>query len=671
MADEDGPERGIAVSRRRQSSSDQKRTLAESDLLGAQFARFVSLTEAIFLTFELRPDGTMHVPYATDRLQEIYGLTPREVEHDGSRLFERIHPDDRATIQAALIESASTLSEWEYEYRAIHPTRGELWVGGYAAPEQRGDGSILWYAMVRDITERRLREQRAEENEERIASIIDSAMDAVISIDEQQRIVLFNSSAEVMFGAPASEVLGQTLERFLPSSARSVHAQHVERFGATQVTRRRMEALGALKGVRADGSEFPIEASISQALLGGRKVYTAIIRDVTERQRIEAHLRQTQKMESIGRLAGGVAHDFNNLLTVIGGCAADLAAQVHQDSGRALLAELNEATQRASALTRQLLAFSRQQVVAPRPLDLSAVVRDAQSMLQRLLGEDIALRIHLGADLRLVQADPGYLTQILINLAVNARDALPRGGHLAIQTRNVTLDALACERHSGAQPGAYVLLDVADNGTGMSDEVKARAFEPFFSTKGLGKGTGLGLSVTLGIVQQFGGHIELTSEVDVGTEIEIYLPAMPEQAARAPSIRPAQPRRNETILLVEDEAGVRRVAMRILKAAGYKVLDADGASRAMALFEEHGATIDLLVTDVVMPEMDGRRLAEQLHQKRPDLRVLYMSGYTDDAVVRYGISHAEMAFLQKPFSGPDLQAKVRALLDEASAEDER
>jgi PAS domain S-box-containing protein len=638
----------------------------ERDLLRAQLERFVSLAPAIFLTFELRPDGTMHVPYATDRLHEIYGLWPHEVEHDGARIFERIHPDDRATIEAALVHSASTLSEWEYEYRAVHPTRGELWVAGYATPERSSDGAILWYAVLRDITERRLREQRSKENEDRIASIIDSAMDAVISIDEQQRIVLFNSSAETMFGVSASDVIGQTLDRFLPSSVRGVHAQHVERFGATQVTRRRMEALGALKGLRADGTEFPIEASISQALRGGRKVFTAIIRDVTERQRLEEHLRQTQKMESIGRLAGGVAHDFNNLLTVIGGCAADLAAQVHEDSGRALLAELDEATQRASSLTRQLLAFSRQQVIAPRALDLSAVVRDAQSMLQRLLGEDIALHMQLGADLHPTKADPGYVTQILLNLAVNARDALPKGGHLAIQTRNVTIDASACERHGGAPPGSYVLLDVADNGTGMSDQVKARAFDPFFSTKGVGKGTGLGLSVTLGIVQQFGGHIELTSEVDVGTEIEIYFPIMREPAARVMSSQALQARGSETILLVEDEPGVRRVAARILRAAGYKVLDADGASRAMELFDEHGGTIDLLVTDVVMPEMDGRRLAEQLHLKRPDLRVLYMSGYTDDAVVRYGISHAEMAFLQKPFTAQDLQAKVRSALDKVS-----
>jgi two-component system cell cycle sensor histidine kinase/response regulator CckA len=645
---------------------DEKRTLAERDLPRAQLERFVSLAPAAFLTFELRPDGTTRVPYASERLQEIYGLSPREVEHDGSRIFERIHPDDRPTIEAALAHSATTLSEWEYEYRSVHPTRGVLWVGGYATPERSSDGSILWYAVLHDITERRLRDQRAKENEERIASIIDSAMDAVISIDEQQRIVLFNASAEVMFGVTASEAIGQALDRFLPSSVRRVHAQHVERFGATQVTRRRMEALGALKGMRADGCEFPIEASISQALLGGRKVFTAIIRDVTERQRIEGHLRQTQKMESVGRLAGGVAHDFNNLLTVIGGCAADLAAQVKEESGQALLAELDEATQRASSLTRQLLAFSRQQVVAPRALDLSAVVRDAQSMLQRLLGEDIALRMHLGAELHPIKADPGYVTQILLNLAVNARDALPRGGHLAIQTRNVTLDERACERHGGAQPGSYVLLDVADNGTGMTEEVKARAFDPFFSTKGVGKGTGLGLSVTLGIVEQFGGHIELTSEVDVGTEIEIYFPSMREAAPPKMSNRPAQARGSETILLVEDEPGVRRVAMRILRAAGYKVLDADGAATAMALFEEHGDTIDMMITDVVMPEMDGRRLAEQLHLKRPFLRVLYMSGYTDDAVVRYGISHAEMPFLQKPFTAQDLKAKVRSVLDKAS-----
>jgi CheY-like chemotaxis protein len=363
-------------------------------------------------------------------------------------------------------------------------------------------------------------------------------------------------------------------------------------------------------------------------------------------------------------LAGGVAHDFNNILTVIGGCTSELAGLVGHGQARELLLELNAAVDRASSLTRQLLAFSRQQVVELKAIDLNAVVRDAERMLGRLLGEDITLHVKLGSDLGRVKADATYLTQVLMNLTVNARDALPKGGHLSIETRNVNVDRAFCAQHPGIEPGPCVLLVVADNGAGMSDEVKARAFEPFFSTKGVGKGTGLGLSVTHGIIQQFGGVIELSSQLQVGTEVAIYFPTLTQEQTKALSGRAPAPPGKETILLVEDDPGVRRVSVRILKAAGYTVIEARDGMHALEVFAAHANEIDLMVTDVVMPEMDGRHLAEKIHAQRPELKVLYLSGYTDDAIVRYGISHAEMAFLQKPFSPSGLTDKVREILDQ-------
>jgi CheY-like chemotaxis protein len=348
---------------------------------------------------------------------------------------------------------------------------------------------------------------------------------------------------------------------------------------------------------------------------------------------------------------------------VILGCVTDLQTLSPEGKPRELLTEVSDAVERASALTRQLLAFSRQEMLEPRAMDLNSVVLDAERMLGRMLGEDVALRVRLGRDLKRIKADQGSVTQVLFNLAVNARDALPKGGHLAIETRNVILDAAFCARHPGAVPGPHVLLALADNGIGMSDEVKARAFDPFFTTKGVGKGTGLGLSVTHGIVEQCGGHLELSSELNVGTEIEIYFPALLEAPVVVHSTQPAATKGSETIMVVEDDHGVRRVSVRILKGAGYSVIEAESAAQALQLYAKLESPIAMLMTDVVMPEMDGRQLAEALQARQPGLKVLYLSGYTDDAVVRYGVSHAEVEFLQKPFSPASLTAKVRKIFD--------
>jgi two-component system cell cycle sensor histidine kinase/response regulator CckA len=380
---------------------------------------------------------------------------------------------------------------------------------------------------------------------------------------------------------------------------------------------------------------------------------------------LEMQLRQAQKMEAVGQLAGGVAHDFNNLLSVIGGHSELLAMMSPSDERwRDSIAEIRRATELGSASIRQLLAFSCQQFLEPKVLDLNAVVADAENMLRRLIGEDVRLATILQPRIKHVRADLVQLNQVLLNLAVNARDAMPQGGNLTLETRDVELDAADAKTHLDVRPGAYVLLTVTDTGWGMPPDVQVRIFEPFFTNKAEGQGTGLGLSVVLGIIRQSGGHIDVESKPGVGTKFKIYLPAVQE-----PVEGPAQSASfevvggSETVLLVEDEEPVRKITTLLLERLGYRVLKAENGQDALRLFEATREKIDLLMTDVVMPDLSGLKVAEALRAQDPGLRVLFQSGYTDDTVVRCGILHAEVAFLKKPFALDVLARKVREALD--------
>jgi PAS domain S-box-containing protein len=388
--------------------------------------------------------------------------------------------------------------------------------------------------------------------------------------------------------------------------------------------------------------------------------------DITEYRRTEEQLAASQRLDAIGRLAGGVAHDFNNLVSVILTYAGFAMEQLHEsDPIRSDIEEIKLAADRAAQLTRQLLAFSRRQVLDPRPLRLDDVVRGLEKLLRRLLGEDIEIASQSTPDLGSVMADPGQLEQVLMNLAVNARDAMPQGGKLTIETRNVELDGDYTDGHLGVETGRYVMLAVSDSGHGMDADTRSRIFEPFFTTKQVGKGTGLGLSTVHGIVNQSGGHVWCYSEPWRGTTFKIYLPrvdAVAEDCKGANSSN-VTVTGSETILVVEDEDAVRRAAERILRNAGYRVLGAANAPEALLLCERFGAHIDLLLTDVVMPQMSGRELADRLREERPSLTVLYTSGYTDDAIVRHGVLEAGTNFIGKPFAAAALAQKVRDVLD--------
>jgi two-component system cell cycle sensor histidine kinase/response regulator CckA len=525
-------------------------------------------------------------------------------------------------------------------------------------------------ALAQDVTDRK--------EAERALHLRDRAIQAVVAgiliTDPNQ------PDNPITFASPGFErMTGYSQEELLGRNCRFLQGKDTDPSAVARVRAaiRGKEACAVeLLNYRKDGTPFWNALSIAPIRddAGRLTHFVGVQTDVTARRGLEEQFRQAQKMEAFGQLAGGVAHDFNNLLTIINGYSELLLHRLPPtDPSRELAAEIYKAGERSAALTRQLLAFSRRQVLAPRVLDLNAVVGDTDRMLRRLLGEDLRLATALAPDLWAVRADAGQVEQVLMNLAVNARDAMPTGGRLTIETRNVELDAGYARARPGARPGPHVLLSVTDTGSGMTPAVKARVFEPFFTTKEPGKGTGLGLATVYGIVQQSGGHVAVYSEVGVGTSVKVYLPRV-ESAAGGSKVLPGllvPPRGTETVLLVEDEAGVRALTRHVLAGCGYAVLEAADGAEAVRLAAGHGGPIHLLVTDVVMPGTGGRAVAEQVAASHPRVRVLYMSGYTDDAVVRHGVLQEGVNFLQKPFSPAALAFKVREVLDAPSIPGDR
>ncbi len=510
--------------------------------------------------------------------------------------------------------------------------------------------------------------RRAEETVQRFVSGSPAVIYALRVDPEGLKLVWHGGNLERMTGWSAGEAshLGWWMDHLHPDDRERVRAAHAVPYESDhQVIEFRVR--------RCDGGYVWVrdEKRLLRDAEGRPTEVVGSWTDVTARVQLEEQLRVAHKLEAIGRLAGGVAHDFNNILTVISGNGELLSRALPPDaSGRLLLGEIREAAERAAALTRQLLAFSRTQVLAPRVIAVSTVVKRVEAMLRRLIGEDVTLVCQLSPAAGHVLADPGQLEQVIVNLAVNARDAMPRGGRLSLTSDAVDLDAEQCRRHADIAPGRYARLVVRDTGCGMSAAVRKHVFEPFFTTKAQGTGTGLGLATVFGIVKQSEGHIEVASEEGAGAAFTIYLPqvAPPAQQEGQPMAAAPEARGRETVLLVEDESGVRRVARIALESRGYGVLAATNGREALAIAEERGDAIDLLVTDLVMPDMSGRELADVLRARHPRLAVLLMSGYVDDALVRHGVVAAEVAFLQKPFSLAGLAAKVREVLDAAFLE---
>jgi len=513
---------------------------------------------------------------------------------------------------------------------------------------------VIHYAIERKRTEARL------------SAIVRAALDAHVMMDARGLITGWNPQAEAVFGWAAAEVIGRPLaDVVVPPALREAHwtgLRHFVATGAGPILNQQLE----LTAMRKDGREFPVELAVAPIRVGDEWSFSAFLRDITERKQLQQQLIQSQKMEAVGRLAGGVAHDFNNLLTAIIGYAELLNEGLPEGSAaREDVEQIRKASQRAAALTRQLLAFSRQQVLQPIVLNLNELVEDIEKMLRRLIGEDVQLRTTLAKDMGNVRADPGQLEQVILNLVVNARDAMPTGGKVTIETQNAELSEEYAEGHLPVVPGAYVMLAVSDTGTGMDAQTRGRIFEPFFTTKEKGKGTGLGLSTVYGIVKQSGGYIWAYSEPGRGTTFKVYLPHVdaPVEAIAPPPQPGGTLAGTETVLLAEDDDLLRPLARGLLQKLGYTVLDAGSAEEALALARAHAAPIHLLVADVVMPGESGRQLARRLAELRPDMRVLYTSGYTDDAIVHHGMLEPGLNYLQKPFTPAALARKVREVLD--------
>ena len=524
------------------------------------------------------------------------------------------------------------------------------------------DRGTLVLANIVDISQRKLSETAIRESEGRYRILFDSNPFPMWVFDlETLDFLEVNDAAVSHYGFSREEFLGMKISDIRPSedlgALQADVASIASAIGDASLWRHR----------KKDGSMITVEVSAHSIDFAGRRARLVLANDITERKVLEDQLRQSQKMEAIGLLAGGIAHDFNNLLTAINGYS-ELSLRLLGENDtrlRSNLSEIHRAGNRAASLTRQLLAFGRKQLLDVQSIDLNEIVDDLGKMLRRLIGEHIELRASLLRGLHRIKADPGQLEQVMLNLVLNARDAMPAGGKLMIETQNVELDEEYAAAHVAVRPGQYVMLAVTDTGVGMTDEVKERIFEPFFSTKELGKGTGLGLSTTYGIVKQSGGNIWVYSELGRGSTFKIYFPAEELSGDDALALKVISDATigTETILLVEDEKVVRDLAQQVLEAAGYTVFAASGAKHALAKLADPSYEFDLLLTDMVMPEMSGQDLALKVREQRGTSKILLMSGYTDSSMLQNGQIELGSHFLQKPFSATGLLRKVREVLD--------
>jgi two-component system, cell cycle sensor histidine kinase and response regulator CckA len=576
--------------------------------------------------------------------------------------FARIHPDDRNRITALWTDALATGRTIEAEYRFLrHDGEWRQVASRMVAVRDRTGRIEEWVAVVDDVTDRRRAEAELLRSERRYRSLVSASAQIVWTAAATGENVIVHG-AEAFFGVADGPVpLDVWLDRIHPDDRDRVleawaKGQKFERPYHVEFRLRRTDG----KWRQMLGRTVPVRDEA-----GRLEEWIGVVDDVTEEQRLAEQVRQAQKMEAIGRLAGGVAHDFNNLLTVINGYSELVLSELAPDHpARSPIAVIRDAGERASGLTQQLLSFSRKQVLEPKVLDLNEVVSHADKLLRRLIGEDLSLGTVLDPNVPRVKVDPGQLEQVILNLAVNARDAMPTGGRLTIETGSQVVTEDEAANDPEVRPGCYARLAVTDTGHGMTDDVKAQLFEPFFTTKEAGKGTGLGLAVVHGVVKQSGGHIGVYSEVGLGTTFRILLPAVDAVPARLSAHALVVPGRgSETVLIAEDEGGVRRMARVALEAHGYTVLTASNGREAAEVAAKHNGPIHLLLTDVVMPEVGGRELAERLKARIGGLRVLFMSGYTDDAVVRHGVLEATSAFLHKPFTPLSLAKKIREMLD--------
>ncbi len=599
--------------------------------------------------------------------QRVLGYSPEELQSSSS--LEQIHPEDLERVKQAGEEARRTGIGQTIEYRIRHKDGTWLVFESTASVIRNNTGVAEKLVIVnRDISERIRAVEALRRSESSFRAVVENAPYGIYRADSKGRFLQVNPALRNMLGyANSEELTGVTLETGVfrnPTEFQRVNEllANVDDFKDLEVEWKKKD--GASLTVRCSGRKVEDE--------GKDSVYFEVFaEDITEKRILERQLRMAAKMEAVGRLSGGIAHDFNNLLGVIIGYAQVLKRSLGKDSPLFEHAEeVEKAGQRAASLTRQLLAFSRQQILTPTVLDLNALVTDMEKMLPRLIGEDIAVTTVLTPELGTVKADRGQIEQILMNLAVNARDAMPEGGKLGIETGNREFDVQYQRQHAGAKVGSYVMLSVTDSGSGMDAETQAHIFEPFFTTKELGKGTGLGLSMVYGVVKQSNGYIWVDSEIGKGSSFQIYLPRIQEQVTVVASVPTGMQNlsRTETVLLAEDSEPLRKLAKSFLEAHGFKVLSACDGADALRIADGHSGPIHLLVTDVVMPGMNGRVLGERLLSKYRRMKILYISGYTDSFIAGHGVLEQGSFLLHKPFTEEALVQKVCEVLEAKEAD---
>jgi PAS domain S-box-containing protein len=623
--------------------------------------RWLSLAVDQGPTSVVMTDLAGNIEYVNPKFTEVTGYTLDEVRGKNPRILKSgmTAPETYRDLWNAITAGRS----WHGEILNRKKDGTSYWDAMWVYPIRDARGAVTrLLALKEDVTHRKDAEQALRASEQRLRTLLETVNLIVLGLDANANVEYVNPFFLKVAGYEREEVVGKSWFQFLPERLR-LGIEGVFRELLTQdlhphyenpiLTRQGKERLIAWNNTVLRDPKGQPAGTLS------------IGEDITERTQLEAQFRQAQKMEAVGRLAGGVAHDFNNVLTAIFGYTELMLGDLPEDSPmREDLGEIRKASQPAATLTKQLLAFSRQQVLEPVVLSLNDLVQDIEKMVGRMVGEDVDVRLNLAADAGNVRADPGQLHQVIMNLAVNARDAMPTGGTLLLETGSADLTAEDAEAHRPMVPGRYVMLAVSDTGTGMDATTKAKIFEPFFTTKERGKGTGLGLSTVFGIVKQSGGYIWVYSEPGRGTTFKIYLPRVEEPVESAPTSRPMGTLAGtETIVFAEDDAMLRPLSKGMLEKLGYTVLAAEDARQALELVRHHSGEIHLLVSDVVMPGKSGLDLARELEAVRPGLRVLFMSGYTDEAVVRHGLLERGTNFLQKPFTPAALARKVREVLD--------
>jgi len=616
-----------------------------------------------------------------ERWAEIIGYSLEELSPVYIETWTSLcHPDDlKASGQLLERHFQGELDYYEFESRMKHKSGAWIWIldRGRVVSWTDNGKPLLMMGTHQDITERKQAEEALKESENRYRLLADNASDVICTMDINLRLTYVSPSIMKLRGYTPKESMEMELQEHMPPKALSIVqkilSEELEKESAPGVDKDRSRVIELEQYVKGGGRVWTeVSTSFLRDKDGSPTGIIGIIRDVTERKqaekekaKLESQLRQAQKMEAVGRLAGGVAHDFNNILTGINGYAEMILEGLEPgDPMRADMEEIKSAGKRAAGLTNQLLAFSRKQVISPKVVSPNEILENSQKMLRRIIGEDIDFVFVPAKRLGRIKADPAQLDQILVNLAVNARDAMPDGGKLTIETQNVTLDQEFCDSHVGAEPGDYVMLAVADNGHGMDEETLSNIFEPFFSTKEKDKGTGLGLATVYGITKQNNGFITVYSEPSNGTTFKVYFPRVQDKAEKLTKDKGSDlPIGTETILLVEDEQMVRGLAKKILERQGYKVITMENGGTAYAYYENHDDPFDLLLTDVVMPSMNGRDLYNKLREKRPELKAVFMSGYTENVIAHHGVLDEGISFIQKPFTIKTLAMMVRKVLD--------